>query len=186
MTPRQQAQRDGLTRYFSGSPCKHGHVAERAVRNRECCECRRLAKIEWCRNNPDLVKVIDERRAERKKAIALVWRLKNFKRIKETRRLWVARDRAAYNLMCRTKRTKRRHAVGRFTVNNIRLLFKKQHGRCLCGFNLKLGYQVDHKTPLSRGGSNWPRNLQLLCTPCNNQKGTKTQKEWLVSLKGAA
>lgn len=29
----------GLARYFTGRPCKNGHVAERFVKNRHCCEC---------------------------------------------------------------------------------------------------------------------------------------------------
>ena len=34
-----EARRRGLVRYFTGVPCKHGHVAERFVGNSECVEC---------------------------------------------------------------------------------------------------------------------------------------------------
>lgn len=37
---RKQAQAEGLKRYFTGKPCRHGHVAERWVANRGCIECR--------------------------------------------------------------------------------------------------------------------------------------------------
>jgi hypothetical protein len=30
-----------LSRYFTGKPCKHGHVAERTVSNSRCVECAR-------------------------------------------------------------------------------------------------------------------------------------------------
>lgn len=33
------ARRLGMLRYFTGVPCKHGHVAERFVGNSECVEC---------------------------------------------------------------------------------------------------------------------------------------------------
>jgi hypothetical protein len=36
------AKARGLKRYFTGKPCKHGHVAERRTANRVCMECRRL------------------------------------------------------------------------------------------------------------------------------------------------
>lgn len=42
---------------------------------------------------------------------------------------------------------------------------------------------LDHILPRSRGGTDDPENLQLLCTPCNSSKGARTQEEWLQKLK---
>ena len=36
---RKQAKELGLKRYFTGKPCKRGHVAERRVSSRRCLEC---------------------------------------------------------------------------------------------------------------------------------------------------
>jgi hypothetical protein len=36
---RSRAKAAGETRYFSGRPCKHGHVAERVTSNGWCVEC---------------------------------------------------------------------------------------------------------------------------------------------------
>jgi hypothetical protein len=38
---REEAIARGLKRYFTGKPCKHGHVAERNVPTRHCLDCRR-------------------------------------------------------------------------------------------------------------------------------------------------
>ena len=34
-----EARSSGLVRYFSGKPCKHGHIAERYTNKSSCCEC---------------------------------------------------------------------------------------------------------------------------------------------------
>ena len=41
---RKLAKEQGLVRYFSGKPCKHGHTAERYTRNGECVEC---SELKW-------------------------------------------------------------------------------------------------------------------------------------------
>lgn len=38
---RKEAIAQGLSKYFTGQPCKNGHVAERYVHSRECIACRR-------------------------------------------------------------------------------------------------------------------------------------------------
>lgn len=36
-----EAREAGLTKYFSGVPCKHGHMSERYTKSNSCIECRR-------------------------------------------------------------------------------------------------------------------------------------------------
>jgi len=51
-------------------------------------------------------------------------------------------------------------------------VWQRDGGRCVeCGSNEFLEY--DHIVPLSRGGSNTARNLQLLCQRCNRSKGAR-------------
>ena len=38
---RQAAKARGLTRYYTGKPCKRGHVVERRVSTRDCMACKR-------------------------------------------------------------------------------------------------------------------------------------------------
>lgn len=46
-TARQMARQQGLARYFTGKPCKRGHVAERYLNNGECVICAKLRANEW-------------------------------------------------------------------------------------------------------------------------------------------
>jgi hypothetical protein len=39
---RTEAKELGLTRYFTGEPCKNGHIEERKVYNKNCIRCERL------------------------------------------------------------------------------------------------------------------------------------------------
>jgi HNH endonuclease len=51
-----------------------------------------------------------------------------------------------------------------------RAVFRRDGGRCTdCGSDELL--QFDHVIPVALGGASSPENLQLLCAPCNRDKG---------------
>lgn len=81
-------------------------------------------------------------------------------------------------------------ACGRVKAVEILGLLEQQDYRCanpFCCADLRLVKRhVDHKIPLSRGGSNDLSNLQWLCALCNVTKNYRTMEEWLALLRLAA
>ena len=59
-------------------------------------------------------------------------------------------------------------------------LYGEQEGICAgCGTHFPFRVmEVDHILPRSRGGTDHPDNLQLLCSGCNRSKGGRTMAEW--------
>ena len=59
-------------------------------------------------------------------------------------------------------------------------VWKRDEGKCVkCGSNENLEY--DHIIPVSKGGNNTARNIQLLCQTCNRSKSNKIGGQSLPS-----
>lgn len=78
------------------------------------------------------------------------------------------------------RRSRIKNAEGSFSKSDIDLIFNNQKGLCkYCNADLKLsGYHIDHRIPLSKEGTNWPDNLQLLCPRCNLKKNSKLPEQY--------
>lgn len=51
-------------------------------------------------------------------------------------------------------------------------VWQRDSGKCVnCGSQINL--EFDHVIPVSKGGANTARNIQLLCESCNRSKGSK-------------
>lgn len=85
------------------------------------------------------------------------------------------------------RRAAKTAAGGFFTVAQIRALYARQVGKCVyCSEPRPLNQmEADHIVPVSRGGSSWIENIQLLCIHCNRSKNCKTHEEFLEYLAEA-
>lgn len=124
---------------------------------------------------------------ERKAATGRAWRNRNLDLARELgcsyyranrehvlalHKAWARANRHRKRAHYQTRRAKVRACEGFHTSDDIVALLVRQKHRCaMCDASIKKRYEVDHIQPLSKGGSNWPRNLQLLCRTCNRQKG---------------
>lgn len=80
---------------------------------------------------------------------------------------------------CARRRALINGAEGYHTVDDIKRQYKTQKGHCWwCGHKLGKQYQVDHRIPLSKGGSNWPSNLVISCRHCNASKRDKLPQDF--------
>jgi hypothetical protein len=87
----------------------------------------------------------------------------------------------------RQRKARLRATGGYFTRHDIALLYKGQDGCCAyCHCLLGAAYEIEHKVPVSRGGSSWPDNLALACGPCNRRKGRMTAEEFIQMLEACS
>lgn len=160
---RATAKAEGLSRYFTGVACKHGHLAERYTGNKTCCECANAtanktkakdrakysaSSSNWGKKNPD--------------KLAHYQRIRNAK-YPGTRNLWTMNYRSA-----KSERMP--------SWLNSGQLFEMECVYTYCSALRKAGldYHVDHATPLrgqSVSGLHVPWNLQVLPGRENMSKG---------------
>lgn len=186
---RKQAKELGIKFYFTGKKCKNDHIAVRRTDNGSCLLCSkegqkeyskkyyienkddiRQRNIEWRNNNKDRVKELLKQYTKKNKDKIIRERKENLERSR------------GYNAK---RRAKMRQSGGSFKKKDIDDMFVAQSGLCVaCGVNLiTSGYHIDHKIPLSKGGTNWIDNIQLLCPSCNLSKNNKDYDLWLAEVE---
>jgi 5-methylcytosine-specific restriction endonuclease McrA len=144
-------------------------------------ECKTCSAI-WRKNNKDRIKeyYLQDKENYIKKATG--WNKNNPERRKEICKNDYKNNLERFIFHCK-KRRARLHGLSEFhTKTDIDELYEEQEGHCFyCGTILN-NYHVDHKTPLSRGGSDTKENLCLACPNCNWIKNSKTEEEFYMYL----
>jgi hypothetical protein len=205
---RAEAKSFGLTRYFTGKPCKHGHVCERYTSDGICVECKAQRQIEWAktnsahvaerlrewaRNNPDRVTASHNKYKKdnpSKVAAAIAsWRSRNADHVAAVNSAWVRNNLSVVYANGHTYRARKRGVPGRHTAAETMALLESQGFICAashCNADLRtIKKHLDHKNPTSRpdvNPTNSIDNLQWLCHSCNESKGNSTMLEWAARL----
>ena len=144
---------------------------------------RREAVSKWRSSNPEKVKQRTvEWVAEHQKEI-LAYRERNKDKTRERRKKWQESNREKTRASWRRHKSRKLNAPGQHhTPEDVKRLFLVQWGiraSPYCNEPL-VSYHVDHVMPLSRGGSNGPENIQLLCVSCNTSKHARTMDEFIA------
>jgi hypothetical protein len=159
-------------------------------------EADRVSKRAWKKRNPEKHQAWAKRHPERMNAAVADWRRRNKHKFDENTRLWRLANRERVrtsngNYRARHKvrvaaRNRRQYAhrmaiPGWYTEHDVKACLVMQGWRCFyCLKPLLDGYHVEHMTPVSRGGSNYPDNIVCACPFCNCSKGNKTAAEFIL------
>lgn len=217
---RKEAMRLGMKQYFTGKPCKHGHIDLKTTLNGSCMECGRIKALKRMMENPEARKKSRETQKNRYKTDSAYrekiksrsrdwhhnnqekasankkdWYQKNKDKAKDSSKKrwdayredpeWVENERARKRQEYKdhphrrvashnARRAREKSADGKITAKQILKILESQKHKCVyCLACLKDGYEVDHITPISKGGTNWPSNIQCLCRACNRRKSAK-------------
>ena len=182
-----QAKAEGLTRYFTGVACKHGHVAERLVSNRSCVVCtheklsayrvknresllekKRLAQKAYVLQNPERVaatrKATTRKHREMRNAEKAAWAKKNAGRVLA----WTRQRQLA----------KLQRTPAWLTVDDYWLMEQAYELAQLRTRVFGFPWHVDHVLPL-RGehvsGLHVPTNLRVIPGAENSRKGNRVE-----------
>jgi len=154
---RKDAQAQGLKRYYTGIPCKRGHLSERYASSGDCITCALEKAAIWANNNPEKAARNKETWAvqNREKAEASWKKYKdaNPDRVAKHKREWANRNpdyakikyaknaaqislhRAENPMQNRlyrhNRRARERNATGSHTVQDVLDLYASQKGLCV-------------------------------------------------------
>lgn len=103
------------------------------------------------------------------------WRAANKERCRTNLAEWHKANPEYHRIAEQNRRARKRANGGQLSPGLAEKLFKLQRGKCAggCGKSLADGYNLDHRMPVARGGTNTDDNIQLLCPSCNRAKHAK-------------
>jgi 5-methylcytosine-specific restriction endonuclease McrA len=183
----KQAKDLGLTRYFTGVPCCHGHVAERLTSSRVCVVCtqdkiakyraknreallakKRKAQNDYRRKYPDKVKAT-AKSSTYKHRIAR----------NEEKAVWAKKNRGRVLAWCRKRQLDKIQRTPAWLVPDDLWLIEQFYETAVARTKATgIQWHVDHKIPL-RGktvsGLHVPYNLQVILGSENSRKGNRVQ-----------
>lgn len=141
---------------------------ERYVRNGGNVLAERAAKERWRKANPEKHRARNDR-----------WRLHNPEKQSASEKLWRDANPEAVRAKRHRSKHKRRARIEEAGADVIDAEFLRclrvaqRDGCAYCGTPLGGGGELDHVTPVSRGGRHTKVNLAWTCMPCNRTKSDR-------------
>jgi hypothetical protein len=176
LVSREEARARGLTLYFTGAPCRHGHLSQRWVANHRCRECARLKEPHYrATYQADKIDAVRAKKLahyyaniEKRRACNKRWLIENRERHSALTAAWAKRNpgKVTHNSRCYELR-KARATPPWADLERIKAIYIEA---------ARLGLSVDHIVPLKGKkvcGLHVENNLQFLTRLDNIRKGNR-------------
>lgn len=174
---RSEAIKLGLKRYYTGEPCKNGHVHERSVANYGCLECQRLKMA--AKDRTEANRKWNAENREKRNATSKAWQQRNPEYFQERRRERYKKHPAYYKAMAKERKYLRSRQMPPWADKKLIREFYVEAERLTRETGVP--HHVDHIYPLKGErccGLHVETNLQILTGVENMRKGNMMPEEW--------
>jgi hypothetical protein len=178
---RAAAMKAGLITYFTGRPCKYGHVEQRRTSSGVCVVCEAAKSKKWAEQNPEKMAEVYKKsyakHADKKRLYSKNYRAANPERVKENNKKSI-QNRKPQRAASQMLRTARKLQATPAWLSKEQLSWISEYYVAAKQFGVTLA--IDHIVPL-RGenvcGLHVPWNLCLRTKSDNSKKHNKLTEE---------
>ena len=127
---RAEAKAQGLKRYFTGKPCKRGHVIERVTSKGECPECKKIGWQAYYKANKSEIRLNQGGYAKNNK-----------EKVRGHKQKWLTLNRETVNIASKKRRLITSNRLSLFIRNSLQRILTDWNGGAKSG-ELCCGYTV--------------------------------------------
>lgn len=171
----REARALGLMWYFTGKPCRHGHIAKRYLSG-GCVLCHRGHARISRKKTYDPQEAAAWYQMNRESAIAksVAYQVANPEKRRKNQKRWFKTERgqSSRKAGAQRRRARKKDAINTFSPADWRALVARSSRCHWCKkpFNATRRRTHDHVIPLAKGGHNTIENSCCACVECNSRK----------------
>ncbi len=126
----------------------------------------------------DYKKSYAEENAEKIAQYQAQYQEQNREHIRELKKEYKKNNKEYFQTIEAKRRSQKQNAEGSFSLNDWLEICERYGFTCLYPGCTSNDITIDHIVPISKGGTNWPSNLQPLCKPHNSSKHNRHETDY--------